>query len=160
MTLRPKFFAQTGMHQRGKAPNQTHVRHRAESQPQPAAQPIGDKKRVKLYLKSFAEFISVIQLQDFDCFQKFSLLKMPKIVKRSWTWKYFVKEGEMCRCAKCPYTHKPKDGTTSAMAHHLRIIHKLSPDMDSDSDSDDGNADALPGPSGSKHKTEGADKVS
>jgi hypothetical protein len=77
---------------------------------------------------------------------------MPKIVKRSWTWKYFVKEGEVCRCIKCPYTHKPKDGTTSAMAHHLRIIHKLSPDIEEDGDSDDD----LPGSSSSGSKPKSA----
>jgi hypothetical protein len=71
---------------------------------------------------------------------------MPKIEKRSWTWKYFAKEEDLCKCLRCPYTHKPKQGTTSAMAHHLRVIHKISPDVDEqDSDSDD--VVALPGSS-------------
>jgi hypothetical protein len=55
---------------------------------------------------------------------------MPKVEKRSFVWKYFVKEGDTCKCTKCPYTHKPKSATTSAMAHHLRVVHKIAPDIE------------------------------
>jgi len=56
---------------------------------------------------------------------------MPKTDQRkSFVWQHFVKDGEMCRCLKCPYSHKPKYGSTSALAHHLRFVHKIGLDIE------------------------------
>jgi hypothetical protein len=85
---------------------------------------------------------------------------MPKVEKKSWTWRYFVKDGDVCKCTKCPYTHKPKQGTTSAMANHLRVIHKISPEVDSESGDVGGGQDAVAGGSGGTFRSskEDADK--
>lgn len=60
---------------------------------------------------------------------------MPK-ERRSFVWKYFVKDGDTCKCTKCPYTHKPKSSTTAAMSHHLRVMHKIQPDIEEDDGTD------------------------